>query len=46
MGLGKGDVSAPPQGVLQVLPGNAGAQVLHLQPATANRNPRFIYTDQ
>lgn len=34
MSLGEGDISAPPEGVLQVLPGHAGAQVLHLQPAT------------
>ncbi len=32
MSLSKGDVTAPPEQVLQVLPGHSGAKVLHLQP--------------
>ena len=31
---------------LQVLPGHAGAQVLHLQPATTNRIQEPSYADQ
>lgn len=32
MSISKGDVSTPPEGVLEVTPVHTGAQVLHLQP--------------